>query len=249
MRSLGTGIAGLLASPLLGCAPQPRAGVTQEELGRLSARRTVPAESVGPGVHPLGLRPERDGVRYLPPQYRADTPIPLVLLLHGAGGSGARIAQRFGPYADELGIAFVAPDSTGVSWDRVDHLVSDVRFIDRALAWAFGRVNAAADRLAIAGFSDGASYSLSVGLTNGDLFGRILALSPGFLEPATTYGTPHIYVTHGRRDDILPIDITSRRIVSRLKTAGYDVEYHEFDGKHETPPEICRPAFAWLRDH
>ena len=31
-----------------------------------------------------------------------------------------------------------------------------------------------------------------------------------------------------------------------LQRAGYSVEFHEFDGKHETPPEIARPAFEWL---
>jgi phospholipase/carboxylesterase len=101
-------------------------------------------------------------------------------------------------------------------------------------------------RLRIGGFSDGASYSLSVGLTNGDLFPRILALSPGFCGPAQPRGKPQLYFTHGTRDDILPIDITSRRIVPMLQRAGYSVEYHEFDGMHETPPEITRPAFEWL---
>jgi phospholipase/carboxylesterase len=156
------------------------------------------------------------------------------------------VAQRFQTYADELGIAFVAPDSTAISWDRNDRLTSDVEFIDRALTIAFRRINTTPDRLRIGGFSDGASYSLAVGLTNGDLFRRILALSPGFLEPARERGKPEIYITHGTRDDILPIDSTSRRIVPQLRRAGYTVEYHEFDGKHETPPEITRPAFEWL---
>ena len=63
---------------------------------------------------------------------------------------------------------------------------------------------------------------------------------------SATRGKPQLYFTHGTRDDILPIDITSRRIVPMLQRAGYRVEYHEFDGKHETPPEITRPAFEWL---
>jgi phospholipase/carboxylesterase len=192
------------------------------------------------------LRARRDGVLYLPPQYAHGTAIPLVLLLHGAGGTGAGIARRFKSIADDLGIAFVAPDSIAVSWDRRDRLVSDVEFIDRALAVAFRRISTTPDRLRIGGFSDGASYSLSVGLTNGDLFARILALSPGFCGPALQRGKPRLYFTHGTRDEILPIDITSRRIVPMLQRAGYSVEYHEFDGTHETPLEVTRPAFEWL---
>jgi predicted esterase len=133
-----------------------------------------------------------------------------------------------------------------VSWDRADRLTKDVAHIDAALAVAYRRVNTRPDRVRIGGFSDGASYSLSVGLTNGDLFGRILALSPGFMDPARLRGRPDIYVTHGVRDDILPIERTSRRIVPVLKNAGYTVHYHEFEGRHETPREICQPGFEWL---
>src|SRR5215218_5128901 len=246
LRSMTSGLAAMIAAPTLLGAPQCAAAAPVGELGRLQTRHSPATERTAPGTYPLGLRRDRDGVLHLPPQYSHDTPIPLVLLLHGAGGAGARVAQRFQPYADELGIAFVAPDSTGVSWDRNDRLKSDVEFIDRALTVAFRRVNTTPERVRIGGFSDGASYSLSVGLTNGDLFARILALSPGFFDSAQERGKPAIYITHGTNDEILPIDRTSRRIVPMLQRAGFPVEYHEFDGKHETPPEICRPGFQWL---
>ncbi|MFL5618233.1 MAG: alpha/beta hydrolase [Gemmatimonadaceae bacterium] len=246
LRSMSSGLAAMVAAPVLLRAQQCAAIPLVEELGRLRTRHSRATEPTRPGTYPLGLRRDRDGVLYLPPQYSHDAPIPLVLLLHGAGGTGVRVAQRFKSYADDLGIAFVAPDSTAVSWDRNDRLASDVEFIDRALAVAFRRVNTTPDRLRIGGFSDGASYSLSVGLTNGDLFSRILALSPGFCGPAQPRGKPELYFTHGTRDDILPIDVTSRKIVPMLQRAGYSVEYHEFDGKHETPPAIARPGFEWL---
>jgi phospholipase/carboxylesterase len=246
LRSMTSGLAAMVAAPVLVRAPRGTVSEPSDELGRLETRHSPATEPTRPGTYPLGLRRARDGVLYLPPQYRHDTPIPLVLLLHGAGGSGAGAAQRFRTYADELGIAFVAPDSTAVSWDRNDRLASDVKFIDRALAVAFRRINTTPERLRIGGFSDGASYSLSVGLTNGDLFARILALSPGFCGPALPRGKPLLYFTHGTRDEILPIDITSRKIVPMLQRAGYSVDYHEFDGRHETPAAVCRPAFEWL---
>jgi phospholipase/carboxylesterase len=246
LRSMSSGLAAMVGAPLLLHTQQCAAVPAVEELGRLKTRHSPAIEPTKPGTYPLGLRRDRDGLLYLPPQYVHGTPIPLVLLLHGAGGSGMRIVRRFQTYADDLGIAFVAPDSTAATWDRNDRLTTDVQYIDRALTVAFRRVSTTPDRLRIAGFSDGASYSLSVGLTNGDLFPRILALSPGFCGPAQERGKPRLYVTHGTRDDILPIEITSRRIVPMLQRAGYSVELHEFDGRHETPPEITRPAFEWL---
>lgn len=101
-------------------------------------------------------------------------------------------------------------------------------------------------RLAITGFSDGASYALSLGLTNGDLFSRVLAFSPGFAAPADRQGAPRIFISHGTADAVLPIDRCSRRIVPRLEQAGYDVTYVEFDGPHTVPPEIQRAAVDWL---
>ena len=38
------------------------------------------------------------------------------------------------------------------------------------------------------GFSDGASYALSLGAANGDLFTHIAAFSPGFMRPPVSVG-------------------------------------------------------------
>jgi phospholipase/carboxylesterase len=84
-------------------------------------------------------------------------------------------------------------------------------------------------RLAIGGFSDGASYALSLGISNGDLFTHVLAFSPGFMAPAGRTGSPHIFVSHG----VLPIDRCSRKIVPDLERGGCNVLYWEFDGADE----------------
>jgi predicted esterase len=59
----------------------------------------------------------------------------------------------------------------------------DVDFINRSLQYVFDRYTVDPARLGIAGFSDGASYALSLGLPNGDLFSHIIAFSPGFMRP------------------------------------------------------------------
>ena len=101
-------------------------------------------------------------------------------------------------------------------------------------------------RVAIGGFSDGASYALSLGLANGDLFTHVIAFSPGFITPAPPAGRPPIFVSHGTEDQVLGIDVTSRRIVPRLKSAGYTVTYREFTGPHTVPTPIAREALEWL---
>ncbi len=52
---------------------------------------------------------------------------------------------------------------------------------------------------------------------------------------------------NGTRDEALPIDVCSRRIVPRLEQAGYDVTYREFNGPHTVPPQIAREAVGWFR--
>jgi phospholipase/carboxylesterase len=103
-----------------------------------------------------------------------------------------------------------------------------------------------ASRLAVGGFSDGASYALSLGVTNGDLFTHVIAFSPGFLAPAGKHGSPALFVSHGTRDRVLPIDVCSRRLVPQARREGYRVEYREFDGGHAVPPEIARGALDWF---
>jgi len=123
----------------------------------------------------------------------------------------------------------------------------DAAAIDGLLAAAFARVRVDPARLALGGFSDGASYALSLGLANGDLFTHLLAFSPGFLAPGDRHGRPAIFVSHGTEDPVLPIDRCSRRLVPALRRAGYAVDYREFAGGHAVPPPIAEAAVAWLR--
>ncbi len=169
--------------------------------------------------------------------------MPLVLVLHGAGGSARSGLGILGPLADGSGTALLAPASRGRTWDVVEGgFGPDVAAIDRLLRRVFARVAVDRSRLAIAGFSDGASYALSLGLTNGDLFRHVVAFSPGFSAPGTRRGRPPIFDSHGVDDKVLPIDPTSRRLVPALRRAGYDVRYREFAGGHSVPPEIAREA-------
>jgi predicted esterase len=53
-------------------------------------------------------------------------------------------------------------------------------------------------------------------------------------------------VSHGRSDQILPIDQCSRVIVPRLQAQGYIVTFREFDGRHEMPPDVAAEGLRWM---
>lgn len=222
-------------------------GTPGPEEGRLLARPGQPTETTSPGLHPLNLDRDRDALLYVPASYQPDQPAPLVLSLHGAGGNESSGLYPLRDLADGAGLLLLSPASRRQTWDVIrGGYGPDVAFIDRALVAAFARCAVDPNRLAVSGFSDGASYALSLGITNGDLFGDVMAFSPGFMAPADQRGSPRIFVSHGVNDAVLAIDRTSHRIVPQLERAGYDVLYHEFDGPHTVPPEIAREALEWF---
>src|SRR5262249_33046159 len=139
------------------------------------------------------------------------------------------------------------PDSRGSTWDAIRRgFGRDVTFINRALERVFDTLPIDATRIAVGGFSDGATYALSLGLINGDLFSRVIAFSPGFVIEENPNGKPELFISHGTADEILPIERCSRPIVRNLKDRGYQVTFREFNGGHEIPSEIAREALQWV---
>jgi phospholipase/carboxylesterase len=217
--------------------------------GRLEARppRTPPGGTRAKGSQPLGLGSGRDGILYVPEGLTG--PAAFLLLLHGATGSAAGITGRLAAFAhaDELKMVVLAPDSRLQTWDVIrGGFGPDAAFVDKALARVFATVAIDPTRVAVGGFSDGATYALSLGLVNGDLFTHVAAFSPGFFVAGERHGSARFFVSHGQQDEILPIDSTSRRVVPALQRAGYDVRYREFNGPHTVPAAIAREAFAWI---
>lgn len=211
----------------------------------LQARPVKPKLRAQPGRHAFGLGGTRDGYLSVPPNYDPAKPIPFILMLHGRGG-GSQNLQTFCEAAAKEGIAVAVPDSRGLTWDRIKgQFGPDIDFLDRVLAYTFDRLTINPERLAIAGFSDGGSYSLSVGLSNGDLFSHVIAYSPQFISAPVRYGKPPIFIAHGVQDPVLSVNF-SENMVRQLKGSGYQVEFKEFSGGHFMRPDLVRESLRWF---
>lgn len=185
----------------------------------------------------------------MPAGYRVGRPAPLVVLLHGAGEEAGDDLAQLREHADEAGAIPLSPVLRGPTWYVVvgrGRFGPDVAALDRNPEHVFFACAVDASRVAVGGYSEGASYALSLGLTNGALFTHVLAFSPGFMAPGKLVGAPRVSVSHGVRDRWLPSNLCSRRIVPKLERTGYEVRYREFDGPHVLPPDICRQAVEWL---
>ena len=220
---------------------------------RLGFRPRLPAGTGGGDPdggrdEPLGLGDDRDGVLYVPDT--AEPGAPVLVFLHGATGSGRGHLRAVLAAADRYGVVLVAPDSRHpTTWDLIAErrFGPDVAFLDRVLDAVADRPDLDVDlgRLAVGGVSDGASYALSVGLANGDVFPTVVAFSPGFLVVPEQVGRPRVFVSHGTADTILPIDACSRSFVPALVEVGYEVSFQEFDGGHTVPPAVSDEGLRW----
>lgn len=246
---LWSSLGALAVASLPGCSSESPTGPEPEARQRLTARPGSPTVTPTPGLSALGLGGSRDGLLYVPESYSADTPAPLFVALHGAGGSGSNW-QSYPARADERGMILLLPDSRLSTWDLVlGGFGPDVEFLDLALKHTFDRCRIDPAHIALGGFSDGASYALSLGVSNGDLFSHLVGYSPGYLLPSDPIvGKPRVFVSHGRSDPILPVTASRISIVPTLRNAGYDVTYMEFDGGHEVPAAISEAALAWFTD-
>jgi predicted esterase len=120
----------------------------------------------------------------LPPNHDASKATPLIIALHGSGGTGADMADQWKSIAARNGAILVCPDALrplgqGYQWmfrDESDWLVMDV--IQRAKA----KHNIDPDRVILTGFSQGANTALELATRHPEAFAGVVIIA-GHYEP------------------------------------------------------------------
>ncbi len=217
--------------------------------GRMTLRlHAAPIEApLPPGRHALSFPEGREAVLVVPEGLEAGQPVPLLVMFHGAGGDANRVLPHLVRHARARRFLLLAPQSMFPTWDIVigGH-GPDLERLDSALLQVASHFRLDPARLAFAGFSDGGSYALSVGLSNGDVASHVIALSAGFMNTFTRQGSPRVFLAHGRADAQLPFETSAGPHAQRLLADGTDLTLLPFDGDHVIVPWVVERAIGFF---
>lgn len=218
-------------------------------LGRLAFRLPSPPTEVPlpAGRHALQFPEGREAVLVVPEGLDLERPVPLLVLFHGAGGEANKVLPHFVRWARARRFLLLAPQSMFPTWDIVigGH-GPDLERLDTALQQVATHFHLDPDHLAFAGFSDGGSYALSVGLGNGDVASHVIALSAGFMNTFSQIGSPRVFIAHGRSDAQLPLETSARPHALRLLKEGVDLTLLPFEGDHVILPDVVQAAIEFF---
>jgi phospholipase/carboxylesterase len=203
----------------------------------------------------------------------APSPRASVIWLHGLGADG----NDFAPLADEIElpvpVRYIFPHApmmpvsiNGGYVMRAWYDISDaairrededgVRASQRSIEALIAREKSrgvAADRIVLAGFSQGGAIALQTGLRHGERLAGLMALSTYVplantlaAEAHSAYRGVPIFMAHGTHDPMIAI---ARAQASRdlLQQQGYALEWHEYRMEHSVCPQEIAAIGIWLR--
>lgn len=186
---------------------------------------------------------------YVPENYDADTPMPLMMFLHGAGERGDNIdlVKKWGPpkiAESDKDFPFIlvspqCPSETFWNPDEMAHLVdmlSDELAVDK-------------ERMYITGLSMGGYGTWSILAEHPNLFAAAIPICGGGRpETAKEFAHVPVWAFHGDADRVVPPE-QSRRVVEALKELDAPIRYTEYEGVgHNSWSETYanEEIYSWL---
>ncbi|MEM7216922.1 MAG: phospholipase [Pseudomonadota bacterium] len=188
---------------------------------------------------------------YVPEYYRPDTPMPLIVALHGGSGHGASFLHTWLVAARSAGAILLAPTSAGGTWSLQEPAVDHERL--QGMVQRLGETYAIdRSRMLLTGMSDGGTFTLLSGLHEDSFATHLAPISGTFhpflmevAEPGRIRDLP-VYMVHGALDWMFPVD-SARLAHQTLGGAGVDITYREIDDlSHTYPIEENWPILQWL---
>ena len=217
----------------------------------------VPGCARGPqdtGVLELGtLGASLQGGLLSIPDVSPGTPLPVVFVFHGAGGTGA-VARTYGlESAADGGAIFVYPDAVQGTWDVGGRSV-DARRVESILRRLFETRCVDPDRVYLAGFSAGAVFTLYLGCNVPERV-RAMAVIAGsdrrFDARCCTGAVSGLFI-HGTSDDTIPLlqgDLARNRTLGRDGCSFTPAPGHGHCQTYSCPAPWQVEACSWSGGH
>lgn len=201
----------VLLGVLAGCTPAPS-----------DDSRISPAGEVQLNLIEVGGE-ARSYIVHVPDDARPGKPLPVVVMLHGAGGDGerARLASGFDNYADANGFIVVYPNGTKAgtvsgefSWNAGACCgvpqrtgVDDVSFIAAVLDEVAAQHPVDPSRVYLTGFSNGGMLTYRLSCELGERFAGIAIVGGALNLSVCDAPSPmSVLIVHGTADHTVPYD-------------------------------------------
>jgi predicted esterase len=178
---------------------------------------------------------------------------PLITVLHGAGRQDEALAKVYRDEPERRQALFLIPRSTAMTWDLIaSEGRPDLDFLEFAYDLIYRRYPIDPARQGIIGYSDGASYGLSYGLSNPRIFQAVMGWAAGFkvideriLGPAGP--KPRVLLEYGTHDQLFPFERVALPMRADLERRGYEVEFRvDEGGRHWPSSDFQREALDWF---
>lgn len=186
-------------------------------------------------------RGEGSAVLLTPSQIEPGKVYPLFTVLHGAGRQDEMLTKACRGESDRREAFFLIPRSVAPTWDLIaGGEPTDLEFLAYAYDLIYRRYPIDPGRQVLIGYSDGASYALSLALSNPRLFEAALCWAAGFvvLDPTNLEPDdpkPSIYLEYGTHDELFPFERIALPMKENLIRAGYEVEFSVDEGGRHWP--------------
>jgi len=201
-----------------------------------------------------GLKFNTQGKEYSYAVYhpeKGNTSLPLVIVLHGMGGSGDNTATKWAKRLNNEFIVVCPSYPMGAWWSRpAEDMV--LALLDHTRA----QYNVDDNRIFLAGLSNGAIGVYTIGMFYPDRFAGLIpiagSITPRFMNFLINLRNTPIYMIQGAHDPIFPIQL-SRRVNKILSDMRYPVVYREHDkkgmahGGHFLPENEIPDLLEWIK--
>jgi phospholipase/carboxylesterase len=220
---------------------------------RISHKPPEPRDEPSPTGFVWIERGESRAVLLTPTEIDPAKHYPLITVLHGAGRQDEMLVKSCRDEPERRDALFLIPRSQQQTWDLIASPDRpDLDFLEYAYDLIYRRYPVDSARQALLGYSDGASYALSVGLSNAHLFRAVMGWAAGFIALDPTFNfddgpKPHVLLEYGTHDEVFPFERVAVPMRENLRKAGYTVEFRvDQGGKHWPSTDFLPEALDWF---